>query len=193
MTDYTRPTLQHYSLSKSDHKFTMIKFGIFILLSILLLAFTLNRPHPHRFPRFFAFESLLGLVILNARSWFLNPFSLRQIVSWIFLLSSLVLAIHGFRLLRTAGSPKDDIEETTQIVTIGAYRYIRHPLYCSLILGGGGAFLKNFSFLGLILFVTLSSFVYLTGKIEEDENIKRFGEKYRNYMEKTRMFIPFLI
>ena len=106
----------------------MIKFGIFILLSILLLAFTLNRSHRHHFPRFFAFESLLGLVLLNVDSWFLNFLSLRQLISWIFLVGSLALAIHGFRLLRIAGSPKGDIEEATQIVIIGAYRYIRHPL-----------------------------------------------------------------
>lgn len=171
----------------------MIQFGIFILLSILLLAFTLKRPHRHRFPRFFAFESFLGLVLLNAASWFQNPWSLRQLISWIFLASSLVLALHGFRLLRIAGSPKDDIEETTQLVTIGAYRYIRHPIYCTLLLGGIGAFLKHPSFLGLILFLILVSFVFVTGKIEEDGNINRFGDEYRAYMETTKMFIPFLI
>jgi len=171
----------------------MIKLGIFVLLSILLLVFTLKRRHRHRFSRFFAFESIFGLVLLNGGSWFRNPLSLRQLVSWIFLASSLVLALHGFRLLRIAGSPKDDIEETTRLVTIGAYRYIRHPLYCSLLLGGVGAFLKDPSFLGLILFLILVGFVFVTGKIEEDENIDRFGEEYRAYMETTKMFIPFLI
>lgn len=166
---------------------------IFILLSTFLLAFTLNRPHRHRFPRFFAFESLLVLVLLNAKGWFLKPLSLRQLVSWIFLAGSLALAIHGFRLLRIAGNPKDDIEETTQLVTTGAYRYIRHPVYCSLFLGGVGAFLKTPSFLGLIVLLMVAGFVFMTGKIEEDENMKRFGEKYRTYMETTKMFIPFLI
>ena len=171
----------------------MIQFGIFILLSILLLALTLKRPHRHRFPRFFAFESLLGLVLLNAGSWFRNPWSSRQLTSWIFLASSLVLALHGFRLLRIAGSPKDDIEETTQLVKIGAYRYIRHPIYCTLFLAGIGAFLKDPSFFGLILFLILVGFIFMTGKIEETENIDRFGDEYRTYAETTKMFIPFLI
>ncbi len=39
----------------------MIELGIFILLSILLLAFTLRRAHRHRFPRFFAFEGFFVL------------------------------------------------------------------------------------------------------------------------------------
>jgi len=171
----------------------MIQFGIFLLLSIFLLTFTLKRPHRHRFPRLFAFESILGLVLINASNWFQNPLSLRQLVSWIFLAGSLILAIHGFQLLRIAGSPKNDIEETTQLVTTGAYRYIRHPLYCTFLLAGVGAFLKDPSFLALILFFILAVSAYWTGKIEEEENIAKFGEEYRTYMESTKMFIPFLI
>jgi protein-S-isoprenylcysteine O-methyltransferase Ste14 len=171
----------------------MIKVGIFTLLSLLLLAFTLSRPHLHRFPRFFAFECLLALVLLSAQGWFRNPFSPRQLVSWIFLASSLGLAIHGFRLLRIAGSPVKDIEDTTRLVTIGAYRYIRHPLYCSLLLGGLGAFLKAPSILGFMLFALVFIFAFVTAKVEEKDNIKRFGDEYLAFMKTTRMFVPFLI
>jgi protein-S-isoprenylcysteine O-methyltransferase Ste14 len=170
----------------------MIRLGVFTILSILLLAFTLSRPHGHRFYRFFAFESLLGLVLLNTDTWFRDPFSSIQLFSWVFLASSLVLAIHGFRLLYIAGSPEGDIENTTQLVTTGVYRYIRHPLYCSLLLGGVGAFLKDPSFPGLLLFIILFFFVYATGRVEERDNLKKFGSAYRLYMKKTKMYIPFL-
>ena len=86
-----------------------IRLGVFTILSILLLAFTLSRPHRHRFYRFLAFESLLGLVLLNTDTWFRDPFSSIHLFSWIFLASSLVLAIHGFRLLNIDGSPEGDI------------------------------------------------------------------------------------
>jgi protein-S-isoprenylcysteine O-methyltransferase Ste14 len=171
----------------------MIQIGIFILLSTLLLAFTLKRSHRHRFPRFIAFVSLLSLVLLNTDSWFLNPLSLHQLISWIFLASSLILALYGFRLLRVAGSPKDDIENTTQLVTSGAYRYIRHPIYCSLLLGGAGSYLKDPYPLSLIIYLVLIGSVFVTGKVEERENIEKFGAEYRSYMETTKMFIPFLI
>lgn len=171
----------------------MIELGIFILLSILLLVFTLGRPHRHSLPRFFAFESLLALVLLNAQSWFRDPLSPRQLIAWIFLASSMVLALHGFRLLRISGSPEKDIEDTTQLVTTGAYRYIRHPLYCSLLLGGVGAFLKDPSYLGFPLLALVFVFVFITAKVEEENNIERFGDKYLIYMKTTRMFLPFLI
>lgn len=171
----------------------MIQLGIFILLTVFLLIFTLKRPHQHRIPRFFAFESIFILILLNVSSWFQNPFSLRQIISWIFPLSSAALAFHGFRLLRIAGFPKNDFEDTTKLVTIGAYRYIRHPLYCTLLLGGIGVFLKSPSYIATVVFLILVVFVFLTGKIEEEENLERFSEEYRVYMKKTKMFIPFLI
>ncbi|NIM49036.1 MAG: isoprenylcysteine carboxylmethyltransferase family protein, partial [Gemmatimonadales bacterium] len=137
----------------------MIRLAIFILFSVLLLVFTLRRTHEHRFPRFFAFVSFIGLVLLNVDSWFRDPLSPVQLVSWILLASSLVLVVHGFWLLQVAGSPKGDIEETTRLVTMGAYRYIRHPIYCSLLPGGAGVLLKDPSPVAVALF--LASFVFI--------------------------------
>ncbi|NIO49702.1 MAG: isoprenylcysteine carboxylmethyltransferase family protein [Candidatus Aminicenantes bacterium] len=171
----------------------MIQLVIFIVLSLLLLVFTLKRPHRHSFYRYFAFVSFLGIVLLNVDVWFRNPFSFVQIISWIFLASSILIAGHGFRMLRVVGAPKGDIENTTELVTRGAYKYIRHPIYCSLLLGGVGAFLKDSSLPGIIILLLLFSFVFATAKVEENENIERFKESYRAYMGQTKMFIPFLL
>ena len=171
----------------------MVKAAIFALLTGALGIFTLVRPHRHRFPRFFVFESALGLIVLNAEYWFRRPLSFRQLASWVVLTISLALAIHGFRLVRVAGSPRGDFEQTTRLVMSGAYRYIRHPMYCSLLLLGVGAFLKNPSFPGLLILLVLGGFVYVTGRIEEAENVAKFGEEYLAYMDKTKMFIPFLV
>lgn len=171
----------------------MIEVVIFILISILFVAFTVKRPHRHRIPRLVALESLAALVLLNARRWFEDPLSPRQILSWVFLASSLVLAIHGFRLIRIAGAPRGDIENTTRLVTIGAYRHIRHPLYCTLLLCGAGTILKGPSALGFVLLSMLFVAVLITAKVEERDNIKRFGEEYVAYMRDTKMFIPYVI
>jgi protein-S-isoprenylcysteine O-methyltransferase Ste14 len=170
----------------------MLNFILFLVLSVLLLIFTLHRPHRHRFYRFFAFEFTFALVVLNADSWFVDPAAVHQIISWILLIGSFLLAWHGFRLLRSYGDPEDDLENTTQLVTRGAYHFIRHPLYGSLLLLGPGAFLKSPSGYGLLLLVFLFASVYATGKVEEKENLKRFGQVYADYMEKTKMFIPFI-
>ena len=171
----------------------MIKFGIFFIISILLLFFTVLRSQRYRFYRFFAFESLLILVLLNSDQWFDDPISFIQLISWFFLFISLILAVHGFMILKTGGSPKKDIEDTTELVVAGAYKYIRHPLYCSLFLAGIGAFLKDPNIYALLLLLLLFIFVFLTAKFEERDNLLKFGSAYREYMEKTKMFIPLLV
>jgi len=171
----------------------MIRVGVFIIITAFLLVFTLRRRHGHRFYRFFAFESLLGIVLMNAPDWFREPYSPTHLVSWGFLACSLLLAIHGFTLLKRMGAPEGDFESTTRLITAGAYRYIRHPLYCTLLLGGVGAFLKRPTWVGLWILGILAGFLYATARIEERGNVERFGESYREYMKRTKMFIPYLV
>ena len=170
----------------------MFYFIPWLVLSAMLLFFTLIRPHPYRFPRFLAFESILSLIFLNARQWFLNPLSLLQVISWLLLAGSLALVLHGFILLKTRGKPEGDFEDTTQLITNGVYRYIRHPLYASLLFFGVGAFLKDPSLLGGGFMGTLFAGVIVTSIIEEQYNQERFGEVYLDYREKTKRFIPFI-
>jgi protein-S-isoprenylcysteine O-methyltransferase Ste14 len=170
----------------------MIKVVLFIVFSAALAVFTLSRSHQHRFPRFIVFEGALGLVLLNADRWFRDPLSFRQLAAWTVLAVSLALAIHGFYLLRAAGSPQGDFESTTRLITTGAYGYIRHPMYCSLLLLGLGAFLKKPSVPGLLIFLVLGGFAYVTARVEEAENIMRFGPEYLSYIKRTKMFIPFI-
>jgi protein-S-isoprenylcysteine O-methyltransferase Ste14 len=41
-----------------------------------------------------------------------------------------------------------------------------------------------------MLALAATIFLILTAKREEIENIEYFGEKYREYMKSTKMFIP---
>ena len=176
----------------------MLKLIIFAIVSagILFLSWkSLRQPRSHGFFRFFAFESILILILilLNVEYWFREPFSHLQVVSWLLLLSSLIMIVHGFYLLRTTGRPKGGIESTTVLVRRGAYKYIRHPLYSSLLLLGWGVFFKHPSFLSVTLVLVASAFLVATAKVEEAENLKKFGAEYAAYMKTTKMFMPFLI
>ena len=85
-----------------------------------------------------------------------------------------------------------EFEKTTALVTGGIYRYIRHPLYSSLLLLAWGIFFKRPDLTGLLLAPTASLFLIVTASIEEQENIRYFGQAYQEYMKRTRKFIPFL-
>lgn len=173
----------------------MVRLIVFVILSLGIVRFSwpsLRDPRSHGFFRFFAFEFLLGLILLNLGHWFRHPFSPLQILSWILLTSSALLAAHGFCLLRRVGRPSGSFEDTTVLVTQGAYRYIRHPLYASLLFLGWGAFCKDPSLLSSTVVLVASAFLFATARAEEAENLSRFGPGYADYMKTTRMFIPFL-
>lgn len=155
----------------------------------------------HGFYRFFAWEAIVVLVLLNVDYWFYAPFSIHQIISWHLLIISLFLVIHGARLLRMVAKSESKrrdpslmgFEKTTELVTVGAYHYIRHPLYSSLLFLAWGVFFKHPSWVGVYLAVLTTFFLTMTAKIEEAENIGFFGVAYQGYMKQTKMFVPFLL
>jgi len=118
------------------------------------------------------------------------------------------VAIHGFWLLKQIGKPQKTnrqpdgradadavnfaFENTSTLVTIGAYHYIRHPLYASLLILGAGVWLKGISLPSTLLFAIEVVCLYMTARLEENENQARFGQEYAAYMQKTHMFIPYL-
>ena len=173
----------------------MLQIVVFLILSTGIVAFSagsLRDPRRHGFPRFFVFESILALVLLNATYWFRDPFSPLQIVSWLMLIASLFLVVHGFYLLRVIGKPSGSVENTTVLVRRGAYQYIRHPLYASLLWLAWGAFLKDISPASAALVLIATVALVATAKVEEAENRAKFGAAYVDYARATRMFIPFV-
>ena len=171
----------------------MVRLWIFLLCSLVTVVFSwpwLRSVGSHGFWRFLAFECLYGLVLLQTEVWFSEPFSAHQVISWVFLGGSLVLAIHGFTLLLKIGKPVENIEQTTVLITVGAYRYIRHPLYCSLLLGALGVLCKSFTVLTAFLTLASCACIIATAVFEERENLERFGPAYASYRERTWMFIP---
>ena len=81
----------------------MLRATLFFAASAAILPLSwrsLKDARTHGFYRFFAFELLLGLIFLNAPTWFLDPFSARQWAAWFLGAVSIGLAIEGFRLLR---------------------------------------------------------------------------------------------
>jgi len=135
----------------------------------------------------------LALIVVNSKYWFIAPFSVAQIISLLMLVCSIIMAIQGFYLLHAVGRPKQGIEDTTILVKTGIYKYIRHPLYSSLIILAWGSFLKDISLLPAGLAMLATIFSAATAVVEEKENLQRFEEEYATYMKSTKRFFPFII
>jgi protein-S-isoprenylcysteine O-methyltransferase Ste14 len=181
----------------------MLEGALFVAVTLGILFFSrtsLRVPGSHGFYRFFAWELLLLLFILNMRRWFTDPFSAHQLVSWLLLFVSLYMVGQGLLLLRRRGQPDSSrsdesllgLEKTTALVTDGIYRYVRHPLYSSLFFLGWGIFFKAPSWPAGLLSLLAALFLFLTARVEEGENIRYFGAAYQAYMKRTKMFVPFL-
>lgn len=181
----------------------MEKVAVFGLLSLLIVYFsrrTIFDINAHGFYRFLSWECIAWLLVNNVKYWFTSPYCVRQIFSWIFLFAGLYLVIAGIVLLKKVGSrnkSRDEkslyaFEKTARLVETGVFRYIRHPMYSSLVFLTWGILLKNPT-LPLIAFAVLSTvFLYLTAIRDEKECIRFFGKTYSEYMKRTKRFIPFI-
>jgi protein-S-isoprenylcysteine O-methyltransferase Ste14 len=179
----------------------LIAFVISTSVLIYISRTSLRQTNSHGFYRFFAWESILLLFLLNVEQWFIDPFSWHQIIAWTLLFASLVPLNFGVRSLRERGRPVRErsgdssllaFEKTTALVTTGIYAYIRHPLYSSLLLLTWGIYLKALSLASTALVLVATTFLIATARADETECIQYFGNEYQEYMGKTKRFIPFL-
>jgi protein-S-isoprenylcysteine O-methyltransferase Ste14 len=181
----------------------MYKLIAFLILSIPVVIFSwrsLSRLTNHGFYRFLAWECILWLAVNNIPYWFRDPFCFRQIVSWILLFYCIFPATAGAILMKKIGKPDQNrdgslytFEKTTELVDSGIFKTIRHPLYSSLLFLTWGIFLKHVTLFSLIFVLLSTAFLFATALMEEKENIAFFGEKYKAYMKRTKMFVPFVL
>ena len=170
------------------------------LVLIWLSRKSLRHPGRHGFYRFFVWEAILGLIVLNRQPWGEHPSSVHQGISWVLMLVSIFLVIRGHGALRRQGAASEAradgtlyaFEKTTALVTTGVFRYIRHPMYASLLALAWGVYFQAPSWPGTVLAGMASLLLVLTARADENECLAYFGAPYAAYMRRTRRFIPYV-
>ena len=143
--------------------------------------------------RFVAFEGITAIVLLNYRQWFVDVLSPLQLVSFTVLAISIYLALASFILLKRHGAPNGHFEYTTELVTTNLYRFIRHPMYASLLFFAIGAWLKQpLYWPAAVIFAIVVVALVLTARAEERDMAEAFGQRYADYLKTTKRFVPFL-
>ena len=82
------------------------------------------------------------------------------------------------------------VEEKNKIITNGLFKHVRHPLYLGILLIYTGAIISTLNTLLLITFTALTlPYFYKRASIEE-ELLGKTLKGYKDYMKKTKMFLP---
>lgn len=83
-----------------------------------------------------------------------------------------------------------EIKSKAMLITIGPYRYIRHPMYTSLIVMMCGIALYNYHWLNAVGVILVFIAVINKANIEEKLLLIRFAD-YEAYQRKSHRFIPY--
>ena len=83
------------------------------------------------------------------------------------------------------------IREDHELVDRGLYSVIRHPAYTGSLLSflGLGLAFRNWLSVAVIAIVTVIGFSYRIA-VEEGALIEHFGDRYRDYMRRSKRLIP---
>jgi len=134
----------------------------------------------------FAQFSLIGLMVIYSRG---------ILSSWTgitILLAGVLFGLWAIRHNRGGNfNIRPDLKEGCELITTGPYRFVRHPMYTSvmlmtLALAVAAPIYMEWSSLALLI-------VVLALKAVREERLWCEGsEEYKVYMKKTKRFIPFI-
>ncbi len=125
-------------------------------------------------------------LIINARLNLIESFSILLIM-----LSLIVglMAVINMRLDNLNIVPT--LKDRHQLVTHGIYRFIRHPMYTSVLLFCSALTLTNAHGVAQLVMLILFVDLILKSNVEEKLLTERFST-YQNYRGKTGRFLPFM-
>jgi len=85
-----------------------------------------------------------------------------------------------------------EIKEGAELITTGAYAYVRHPMYFSVLWMMLGFLIARFDVLALFTYAILILALFLKASKEEKLWIEK-SEEYQAYKAKTKSIIPFIL
>ena len=85
-----------------------------------------------------------------------------------------------------------DVKPNSILVTESPYKFIRHPMYTSLLLFSLGMMLSAYSNFTLSIWLILLVVMFVKAKYEESLLIEKFPD-YEKYRANTKAFIPFVL
>ena len=113
--------------------------------------------------------------------WWVLPLTATMIALWIFTHNR----VGNFNIT-------PEIRKNAKLIVTGPYRFVRHPMYSSLILFMVGVVLHWFSFLNVVFFIIMT--IALSFKAFREEKLWHVNDdSYADYKKRTTMIIPYIL
>ena len=198
-------TTNHESMSEYIKVLLSLLWGTLFLVWLLYALFskkgTSSEPWHQRL-LFNWMPLLLAFYLLGPGDWFghtlirekfVEHTNLVGIIGLIPCLLGLAISIWSRLLLGTNWSLSVQKKEKHELIIRGPYKLVRHPIYTGLLLMFCGNALIVGDYRAII--AVLIVFVSFWFKLKKEEKLltEVFGDNYREYMQKTKRMIPWLI
>ncbi len=145
------------------------------------------------------FGVLTGLFVILAvlvDRWLSLPWPLSSGLSWLVAVPLIAIGVgvtawSAFHFLKVKGTPVP-FNPPPALVMTGPYQFVRNPMLTGvfLLLFGIGFAIRSLSLVVLFTPLFVLANVWELKEIEEPELVKRLGEDYVAYQQRTPMFIP---
>jgi protein-S-isoprenylcysteine O-methyltransferase Ste14 len=111
------------------------------------------------------------------------PLYVRVLFLGVTLVTAVYLSLSGHGAVRRE-------QRGTKVVSSGAFRYVRHPLYSACLLFYLGLAVSTTSVFSLAFFVVIFVFYNYIASFEERLLDEKFGEEYKKYKRRTGKWVP---
>jgi protein-S-isoprenylcysteine O-methyltransferase Ste14 len=131
---------------------------------------------------------MFSLIVLGSMIWEGGDILPLLYLGFALYVPAAAFVISSFISLRHKGKPESGWEPTTVLIESGVFRVVRHPLYLGAAIWTMGIILV-FQTIACIIAGLVAIFCFWMASREEDGyNLKKFGDKYAQYMDRVPMW-----
>jgi protein-S-isoprenylcysteine O-methyltransferase Ste14 len=131
-------------------------------------------------------------VLPNAAPYAFNSGMVTGLIGFVCAAFGVALIVLARICLGRIGDVPASGREQPELVTTGPYALVRHPLYGGMLLAILGSALGQ-SALWLLPLLVYGPYFILAARREEKRLIEQFPDRYRAYMKRTKMLLPFVL
>ena len=132
---------------------------------------------------FIFYPAAIAFAALHQYDWFFTTGIILCVISFPFI-------IWTFQSLGKNITETVQARKTSELVTTGIYKFLRHPIYTTTFFYNCGLALIAANWLIGIITVLLFVFLIIRTSSEEKILIEKYGDNYRDYMKRTGGHFP---